>query len=649
MIDEDALTDAEQRLIAAVRKGCPCDFSDGHEDETEWGSERTISAGLLTSLMSEDRSLWDLPDAAKVDVRGAVVSGDLTGVIAVHPSLILERCRFDGRVSFDDATFDGAARFAHCTFKKPASFARAYFAQNAHFEGATFAERARFKGATFAGVSERKDPVVAHFDEAEFRSDAWFEDATFVGAAHFNRATFATTASFKGVTCTAAVSLREADFTGDAAKFMSPMHLRGSRVRATEFTGAVARAWDLTAAKFHTLDPGPWIGETVTLDSAVLFARSTVRISALRKVNAKSMQVREGARLMINSSRVDLAGADFVRSSIVACAKTPEPITVRRAKTTHGESLRDQTRALAEDRANELRDNIAGQLSDTAPQCKLFSLNRCTVGDLVLSNVALEECTFAGAHGLDRMRIATNCSFNRTRTQPCRDAFKVPWAVTNRRIISEEITWRRDPDASKLLAADIAGIYRDLRKGLEDVKNEPEAADFYYGEMEMRRLAGSYGRGSSRGGLAAPSCIERVLLYGYWAISGYGLRAWRATTMLVVLIAAAAFLFSYLGLGMQVPPKQIAFISLKDGQVTYVDTNAKSGKPEYINADTKKPALDFVDALNFSARESVSLLHPDNPTVETRGAGTLVDFALRLAGPVLLAFIVLALRARTKR
>ena len=35
----------------------------------------------------------------------------------------------------------------------------------------------------------------------------------------------------------------------------------------------------------------------------------------------------------------------------------------------------------------------------------------------------------------------------------------------------------------------IAGLYRALRKGHEDAKDEPGAADFYYGEMEMRRLA----------------------------------------------------------------------------------------------------------------------------------------------------------------
>ena len=35
--------------------------------------------------------------------------------------------------------------------------------------------------------------------------------------------------------------------------------------------------------------------------------------------------------------------------------------------------------------------------------------------------------------------------------------------------------------------ARLAAVYRELRKGREDAKDEPGAADFYYGEMEMRR------------------------------------------------------------------------------------------------------------------------------------------------------------------
>jgi hypothetical protein len=44
-----------------------------------------------------------------------------------------------------------------------------------------------------------------------------------------------------------------------------------------------------------------------------------------------------------------------------------------------------------------------------------------------------------------------------------------------------------------LWAGQIAELYRAFRKGGEDAKDEPDAADFYYGEMEMRRHADGRG------------------------------------------------------------------------------------------------------------------------------------------------------------
>jgi hypothetical protein len=70
----------------------------------------------------------------------------------------------------------------------------------------------------------------------------------------------------------------------------------------------------------------------------------------------------------------------------------------------------------------------------------------------------------------------------------------------------------------------IAAIYRALRKGREDEKDEPGAADFYYGEMEMRRPDPTRTR------------AERAILWLYWLVSGYGLRATRALASLFVTL-----------------------------------------------------------------------------------------------------------------
>jgi hypothetical protein len=66
-----------------------------------------------------------------------------------------------------------------------------------------------------------------------------------------------------------------------------------------------------------------------------------------------------------------------------------------------------------------------------------------------------------------------------------------------------------------------------------------------------------------------------------------------------------------------------------------------------VNANPSPPG--FLTTLNFSARESVSLLRAESASVTVHGAGPVVDFVLRLAGLVLLAFIVPTLRARTER
>jgi hypothetical protein len=85
------------------------------------------------------------------------------------------------------------------------------------------------------------------------------------------------------------------------------------------------------------------------------------------------------------------------------------------------------------------------------------------------------------------------------------------------------------------------------------------------------------------------------------------------------------------------PPTQITKVDLTTGAVT--NTAARPST-----------ALPFSTTLEFCARESISLLQTRTGTEFTpKGFGTVVDFILRLARPVLLAFTVLALRARIKR
>src|SRR5262249_53534382 len=68
--------------------------------------------------------------------------------------------------------------------------------------------------------------------------------------------------------------------------------------------------------------------------------------------------------------------------------------------------------------------------------------------------------------------------------------------------------WTPAPEGIDVVGPNrLKALYRQLRKALEDARDEPGPADFYYGEMEMR------GAEAGRRG-------ERLLLWFYWASSG---------------------------------------------------------------------------------------------------------------------------------
>jgi hypothetical protein len=146
----------------------------------------------------------------------------------------------------------------------------------------------------------------------------------------------------------------------------------------------------------------------------------------------------------------------------------------------------------------------------------------------------------------------------------------------------------------------LAALYRQLRKAQEDAKNEPGAADFYYGEMEMRRHARS------------TPLAERLILAAYWAVSGYGLRATRSFVALALLVAGSAVVLQHAGF--------------------------------------PGPTPAYLDSLLYAAGSvlSLSLTIGHLPAVLTHW-GDVIRMLLRIAGPVLLGLAALALRGRVKR
>lgn len=142
----------------------------------------------------------------------------------------------------------------------------------------------------------------------------------------------------------------------------------------------------------------------------------------------------------------------------------------------------------------------------TISNTEVTSLAHSDVGNLVLTNVNLRECSFLGAHRLDQLRLDGSIQFASPSGR---------WR-SKRRMLADEETG---------LSEQVAAQYRSLRKSFEDSKNEAGAGDFYYGEMEARRHS------------KESSFAERAILSVYWALSGYGQRASRALVALLAVIS----------------------------------------------------------------------------------------------------------------
>ena len=342
---------------------------------------------------------------------------------------------------------------------------------------------------------------------------------------------------------------------------------------------------------------GPvFVCERLSLNRVVFAQRIRILVSARRSRFTRA-EFRRGADLRLRWAQVWLEDTDFAEESLL----TSLPAI----------TLRGQHQPFLGFEAPMDDGGWCCARSGEPParaEPRVLTLAGSRVGRLTLSGVSLEECRFATAHGLDDLRLERVTFPESPRG----------WRSTRRQAIAEEHHWRaagskprewnspRVPGApnddwppepaAQLRLDEIASLYRQLRKGREDSRDEPGANDFYYGEMEMRRHSGRPG--------------ERLILWAYWLVAGYGLRASRALLALAITIFLGAILLALWGF---------------------------------------HPTLGCGRSLLFAVQSSISLLRATTLPAHQTAGGQVVEIILRLAGPLFFGLALIALRGRVKR
>lgn len=239
----------------------------------------------------------------------------------------------------------------------------------------------------------------------------------------------------------------------------------------------------------------------------------------------------------VNISRAD---AGYFAAKITAL----EELNFSRCQFTNGGVITCRTRHLSFVECDARQPLTVASLVRDEP-AKLISFPSTNLENFVLADIDMTSTMFTSAVGLDRLTVEGEPRFLRSPVMlgASRQVVQDEVVVRSQRKLRLFGKWRAgrwgklvaDTPAVPTDMHKVAAIYRSLRKSREDSKDEPGGADFYYGEMEMRRIA------------ASPISAERWLLTSYWLFAGYALRAWRAFLGLSLTLAVGSLLLYQFG------------------------------------------------------------------------------------------------------
>ncbi|MFH8613691.1 hypothetical protein ACH4E8_01280 [Streptomyces sp. NPDC017979] len=380
-----------------------------------------------------------------------------------------------------------------------------------------------------------------------------------------------------------------------------------------DFTGLVTFAGstfpaglDLSLSTFHDDALLSDVAVAGTLDLSRTTFRLPVRLGVCaRAVNLSGARFEEKSTVTLRYADVDLTDAVFLQPVAVAARATPFPAADESA------------------------------FADADPGVRIRSLRGVDASLLSLAHTDLTHCRFAGSFHLDQIHLEGRWTLGTAppgwRTRRLVVAEERMWRAWPQRRARARSGWGEPPEDEPPGLATLTTVYRQLRKAREDAKDEPGAADLYYGEMEMRRHSHGHRR------------AERWLLDAYWLLSGYGLRASRSLGWLAAAMLTTVVLLMGFGLPDDAPRQEIRQVSTADGKpITVLD------KPQPA---LTKPYAERFTGQRFDKALTVTL---NSVVFRTSGqdlttAGGYIEMASRFTEPVLVGLSALAIRGRVKR
>ena len=466
----------------------------------------------------------------------------------ISASLRISGLTFQRWMAFTGASFFAPVEFTDCAFQEDLSLSYA------HFDSAPL----------FFRSTKFMKPVALEFSKADNASMA-FEDCAFSGEFKANGIVGQLTLSRSSFGGALSIESAKATHIGLEACWLKA----GIDVAGTHCAGFSAHG--LRAQGVDTL--GPFRALNVILTRSTFDERVRIEIAgseAGASIDLAGANFRKGGLLLISGAEVDLKQLNL------------------------GGPLR-----------------ISGIVG---AETKITSLTNADAGNMTFSEVDMSRCGFYGAHDLADIDIESTVRF------ACG-----PWWTGHRRYIVDELAWRipsgrrhkigwnvdgiyvganpeprgrRQEPRMHLLplkASQVAVAYRDLRRSLEAKSDMPGAADFYFGEMEMRRWSKETG------------LLERILIWFYWLLAGYALRPLRALLCWILIVALGALIIARYGL---TPP------------VSFFDTilpAVKASLPGFPLAGDLSPTGEWAQVI------------------------------LRIVGPIQAALFILAVRAHLMR